>query len=853
MGWLGGWQYRKSHVINSASGAGTNYQVRIVAHYGSGTDSGADVYLNSHCRTDFGDVRFTDYDGETLLDYWMEMKVDGDYAVFWVEVADDLSSSNATIYIYYGKSDATTTSNGTNTFILFDNFDGTDIDFNKWSLIGDTGISYSVSSSLLKFWKPSTGSLQRNLSHNLTEISNNYMFEARCRTESDDTTYKYKLGVEISNENLVPASASNLVYMAINRWQSSENWNWRCEKKVNGVWSNVANSGSETITTNWRVFGIARIGTTFYAFKDYQQKASTTIGTITNNYVMLYNWLDTVSSDKYNTYDWARVRKYVSPEPSHGAWGSEETPSGATYNRAAGQDVSITGSVSRINNVQRSLALNLQFLGTATKTATFMRQVTQMESLQATVVRLKIFTRTLAQPLNLLASPSRTLTFVRQPFQTVTLASQLTRIATMLRTFTQVFPIQAVVSRQTASTRALTQAFTLTTVATRSLIAPRLPEVVALVTSSVSRILTVSRRNSAAILTQFLTTRTLSIQRQAVQSFSINSLASRLASLSRTQPQKIMLTIQAGRTQTFARLASTAISTQTSATRWQQAIRQATSQIQMLISAFGEKKGFYERLLQLTITVSSSATRIIQLQRFNTQTLTITAIVTSFKTSSRTATSNIMLLLETVTQKISFGVQRTADLSITVNAVAQRTRVSMTRTANALFQAIVSVNRWVLPLYEGIPSGPITTPHFEITVESFTYSLNVFQNNLETKTLIKFEPLNSFDGNVTINYWITNTAETETFASKNITIPIHASDRDPTQYTLTLNTPIFWTAVTNDHLIWHMNAQYNGVTTGESRVLFTPIPWLTMAKPFTPYFLLCLGLVAIYIIFFKSD
>jgi len=67
--WLSGWQYRKSHVINSASDAGTGYQVRIKAHYGSGTDSGEDVYLNSHCRTDFGDVRL----------------------VFWVEVADDLS------------------------------------------------------------------------------------------------------------------------------------------------------------------------------------------------------------------------------------------------------------------------------------------------------------------------------------------------------------------------------------------------------------------------------------------------------------------------------------------------------------------------------------------------------------------------------------------------------------------------------------------------------------------------------------------------------------------------------------------------------------------------------------------
>ena len=38
------------------------------------------------CRSDFGDIRFTDSDGVTELSYWMEEKVDGDYAVFWVKV-----------------------------------------------------------------------------------------------------------------------------------------------------------------------------------------------------------------------------------------------------------------------------------------------------------------------------------------------------------------------------------------------------------------------------------------------------------------------------------------------------------------------------------------------------------------------------------------------------------------------------------------------------------------------------------------------------------------------------------------------------------------------------------------------
>lgn len=86
------------------------------------------VYLNSKCRTDFGDIRFTDGFGNTPLDYWMEFEADSDNALFWVEIADDLSSLNRMIYIYYGKSDATSTSSGANTFVFFDDFPGTSLD-----------------------------------------------------------------------------------------------------------------------------------------------------------------------------------------------------------------------------------------------------------------------------------------------------------------------------------------------------------------------------------------------------------------------------------------------------------------------------------------------------------------------------------------------------------------------------------------------------------------------------------------------------------------------------------------------------------------------------------------------------
>jgi hypothetical protein len=127
--WLTGWSYRRSHVIGSAVGAGTNYQVQIVMK--NGTSEGVSttfvtddtITLNNKTRADFGDVRFTQSDGSTLLNYWNEVLTSGLNATFWINIVDNLTTTSSTMYVYYGKSDATTVSNGTSTFsVWFDDF-----------------------------------------------------------------------------------------------------------------------------------------------------------------------------------------------------------------------------------------------------------------------------------------------------------------------------------------------------------------------------------------------------------------------------------------------------------------------------------------------------------------------------------------------------------------------------------------------------------------------------------------------------------------------------------------------------------------------------------------------------------
>lgn len=140
MGWLNGWKYRKSYIITgSADGIQTDYQVGIKAYYGNGTDGTESyngitigkVYLGAKCNTDFSDLRFTDNTGQWVLSYWIDPtgSSDGNYAIIWVKIPTiPASPDTVTIYIYYGNVDATTTSNGTNTFIRFDDCNSSSTD-----------------------------------------------------------------------------------------------------------------------------------------------------------------------------------------------------------------------------------------------------------------------------------------------------------------------------------------------------------------------------------------------------------------------------------------------------------------------------------------------------------------------------------------------------------------------------------------------------------------------------------------------------------------------------------------------------------------------------------------------------
>lgn len=330
MGWLAGWNYRKSHDITGAANAGTNYQMRVIVHYGAGADSGEDVYLNGKCETDFGDIRFTDDDGTTELDYWMESKVDSDNAVIWVEVKDDLDS-NQSIYIYYGKSGESTTSDGEATFLLYDDFLSAVLDLAKWVDISqaagvvDPTVDYLEMRSnagsntaariesvngftgglrILVQWNPyqkGTVELKWNSQETLREAGGLYSYAGFGKKGNVNEGFYVR-----ETYNSVPYEDSDVVGLTANIWRDKQT---RFDDNLVEHW--IDDNGTPYTQTVTPLQG-SRIAQSHKVW------------------IEANNW-NAGSGTVICRWKYFCLMKYTNPEPAHSTWGNEESllkPSG---------------------------------------------------------------------------------------------------------------------------------------------------------------------------------------------------------------------------------------------------------------------------------------------------------------------------------------------------------------------------------------------------------------------------------------------------------------------------------------------------------------------------------------------
>jgi len=310
------WGYRKSHVVNGAAGAGTNYQVMITTYYGSGTDSAGSVYLSSHSKTDFGDIRFTASDGITLLNYWMASKVDSNNAVFWVKIPDNISASPSTIYIYYGMASATTTSNGANTFLFFDDFSG---DLSKWTVESSSGVYPRIESGYMRAGGGTTGG-----GYGFTSLGSSPTYSTFADAAVGGKVYNSLDAIgEVAFRGV---AAGNTGYKGRSDARAGQGQSFQAPPYSSWNFLPGGGCGADGVAppiNTWGTFEIQTTGTTFRYYRDGTlQRTCTDVTYAGPGEIALQNHYGS-----YTDYDDIYVRKFVSPEPGHGAWGIEELPS----------------------------------------------------------------------------------------------------------------------------------------------------------------------------------------------------------------------------------------------------------------------------------------------------------------------------------------------------------------------------------------------------------------------------------------------------------------------------------------------------------------------------------------------
>jgi len=319
VGWLKGWQYRKKHDINGSTAGGvTDYQIRVKVHYGSGEDSGEDVYLNGKCRSDFGDVRFTADDGVTELPYWMEEKVDGDYAIFWVKVPSIPASPDvASIYVYYGNPDAVYVGDGESTFLFFDDFEDGVLDTSKWALATPypSGATVTEHDGVLDVYK-------RRYPYTVQEFPDPIVIEEKINQASD---YAYNVPVTRFDGQ----AASGDFYNPYNGFyvKSDPPGEFVLRKEINGTKYDLDSYTEAYPPNTWcRVtFKDGKDKYTTRVLVDGEERLTTTDSTtFAKNHVSPGAAHEEAGTHLY--VEWFAIRKYIDPEPSHGAWYAEETP-----------------------------------------------------------------------------------------------------------------------------------------------------------------------------------------------------------------------------------------------------------------------------------------------------------------------------------------------------------------------------------------------------------------------------------------------------------------------------------------------------------------------------------------------
>ncbi|HWR27668.1 MAG TPA: DUF2341 domain-containing protein [Candidatus Thermoplasmatota archaeon] len=330
--WNPNWHYRKQLNISAKNGG---YQMRIII----GNTSGGNVTCNGHTRSNFGDIRFVSYsDNSTALSYWLKNYTAGAQATFWV----NNSRNDTSIWLYYGNSNALTTSSGDSTFYFFDDFSN---GLSKWVMD-----SWNTDSILINQSQGNPSPALKHLPDNSIPANRTYQ-DTRIRTA-------YKILNGIIEYDVYLAGTPRIIHQ----------FGWRVNSLswTNGYCWRVQNSAADggffefSAPSTWTQFGAAfpliststwyhvkiNVSSATYSAKitpsapagDSARSATDSTKT-TADYLISHVHGVSMNSGNYALVDNVFVRKYWATPPTWGSAGAEQSGYGE-WNNASNPDPS---------------------------------------------------------------------------------------------------------------------------------------------------------------------------------------------------------------------------------------------------------------------------------------------------------------------------------------------------------------------------------------------------------------------------------------------------------------------------------------------------------------------------------
>jgi len=291
------YMYRRRVRITELSGNTlTDYQIKI--------EIGAGDPIFAHARSAGEDIRFCYYPEENMIPHWIEKyDPDAEEAIIWVKVPEIPANSEVEIYMYYGNPEVASASDGEATFEFFDDFIGTEIDTSKWNIVDSTGVS--VADSKLK------------ITNNNGKIHSIPTFTPSTFSYVSEVLFKRVTVGDggITENSFYKSTTDSLCYHGgadgyTDYIRNDDSWINLGEMYVTAdEWFYIILTANPDGTVDVSVIKQATGETVF-------QDSYT--NTVSDEFIRLGRRAD---DDAWNAacevyWDWVRVRKYVSPEPS---------------------------------------------------------------------------------------------------------------------------------------------------------------------------------------------------------------------------------------------------------------------------------------------------------------------------------------------------------------------------------------------------------------------------------------------------------------------------------------------------------------------------------------------------------